>query len=90
MMPCILHLEIHVGIKMLDTILSEGLDSCMPKAEHQKFMSEVKDLVNSKHALGDPTRKVNWKFPCELSKKTGESSRYVIGDIEQMGESIRS
>jgi hypothetical protein len=80
LMPCILHLEIRVGIKTVDTILTEGLNGCMTKAEDQKFMSEVEDLVNSKHVLGGSKIKANWKFPCELCKKTGEPSRYVIGE----------
>jgi hypothetical protein len=71
MVPCILHLEIRVGIKMLETILAQGLNSYTIKVEQHKFMSEVKDLMNSRHVLGGPKRKSHRKFPCELSKKTG-------------------
>jgi hypothetical protein len=46
MIPCILHLEIRVGIKIFSIIVSKGLSAQADRKDQHNFVSKVEKLVN--------------------------------------------
>ena len=76
--PCILHLENRIGLKMLQMLLTDGLtlakdgtkfgkDLCESKSI-QKFLSEVEGIINCR-ILGDERNPSHVQIPYEPKEK---------------------
>ncbi|KAL7578965.1 hypothetical protein ACA910_006930 [Epithemia clementina (nom. ined.)] len=66
--PCILHAENRMGIKIVTMLLIEGLSKFTrhsplgEKAAAEEFLRQVEDIVNSQ-ILGDKAHKAQWNCP---------------------------
>ena len=87
--PCILHMENRIGIKILTLLLAEGLSHAKSgshplyqqssKAKRERaFAQKIEDIINCQ-ILGSGFNKWQFKVPLENSKKPGEGT--VIGTI---------
>ncbi|KAL7580693.1 hypothetical protein ACA910_002201 [Epithemia clementina (nom. ined.)] len=75
MVPCILHAENCMGIKIFETLLAEGLSNATKlskegeRAAAIKFVDHIEIIIN-KHVFGDEVNKAQWKCPMSDSKKS--------------------
>jgi hypothetical protein len=46
LIPCSLHLEMRIGLKMSTMSLAEGLNSKMVKSDQLKFVEKIENIVN--------------------------------------------
>jgi hypothetical protein len=78
LIPCSLHLEMRMGLKMLTMILTEVLNSYMGKSEQVKFIEQIKNIVNE-NFFGTRESPSSWHFPS--SEANGKSTLLGIGNI---------
>jgi hypothetical protein len=60
--PCSIHLEMRMGMKMSTMILAEGLNSYMVKSAHVIFIEEIENIVNEDF-FGSKESPSSWYFP---------------------------
>ena len=91
--PCIMHMETRIGIKILTFLLIEGLSSvqggrlhphiygeCRTEKERErKYISEIERIIN-KEILGDKDNPTQWSVP--TATKTGEATQIGIINFE--------
>jgi hypothetical protein len=80
MIPCILHLEIQVGIKIFSMIVSQGLSAQANRKDRENFVTEVEKLVNP-NILGTHLQLSRWFFTVEEKEIDGEKIRLVLGEV---------
>jgi hypothetical protein len=88
--PCILHSEIRIAIKILTMILSSGIDSHDTKTDQLEFSAELAGIVN-KEILGSATNPSQWIIPVTDKRKLepSELRRVKIGDLRLQGPQVR-
>ena len=91
--PCIMHMETRIGIKILTLLLIEGLSSVQggrlhlhiygecntEKQREQKYIDDIESIV-TKQILGDNYNPTQWSFPTVT--KTGEPTSVGIINLE--------
>jgi hypothetical protein len=86
LIPCSLHLERRMGLKMSTIILVEGLNSYMVKSDQVKFIEKIENIVNEE-IFGDKDSPSSWHFPS--AEADGESTLPVIGDVRLTNTKVR-
>ncbi|KAL7580072.1 hypothetical protein ACA910_005057 [Epithemia clementina (nom. ined.)] len=72
--PCILHTENRMGIKILTMLLIEGLLNALKEATRgeqcaaEEFIAAIKEIVNTK-IFGDDNNETQWQMPISDNKK---------------------
>jgi hypothetical protein len=84
--PCILHSEIRIAIKILTMIFSMGIDGHDMKTDQLEFNDELAEIFN-KDILGSTTNPSQWIVPITEKRKLepSESRRVNIGDLHLQG-----
>jgi hypothetical protein len=78
--PCILHLEIRVGIKMFFMIASQGLSVQTDKKKQDDYVSNIEKVVNQ-NILGTYIQPCQWFFPMKVKEIDGEKNLLVLGEV---------
>ncbi|KAL7559469.1 hypothetical protein ACA910_017483 [Epithemia clementina (nom. ined.)] len=82
--PCILHAENRMGIKMLTMLLIEGLSNyvrCLhlgDKAAAEKFLQKLEEIVNAQ-IFGDERQEAQWI--CPVFKEKNEIGQITMSNI---------
>ncbi|KAL7580367.1 hypothetical protein ACA910_004395 [Epithemia clementina (nom. ined.)] len=90
--PCILHAENRIGIKIMTMLLIEGLSNalkgatCGEKAASDEFVSGIEQLVNTQ-VFGDQNHEAQWQLP--LSDHHKQIVQYAC-PTSGLGRSLRS
>jgi hypothetical protein len=84
--PCSLHLEVRMGLKMSTMILVEGLNSYMVKSEQVKFIGQIEKNVNEE-IFGTSESLSSWYF--QSAEADGESTLLVMGDVRLPNTKVR-
>jgi hypothetical protein len=84
--PCSLHLEMRMGLKMSTTILAEGLNSYMVRSDQVKFIEKIGNIVNEEF-FGTKDSPSSWHFPS--AEADGESTLLVMGDVRLTNTTVR-
>jgi hypothetical protein len=80
MLPCILHLEMRVGMKMFPLHLSYGLSALKDKSKQEEFVRKIEILMNTR-IFGTLAQPAQWFFPFEEKKKDGAPPRLIVGEV---------
>ena len=99
--PCILHLEMRVGLKILEMIIDKGLSNAEDNtlAWQQSLnsnsigtrkvqLAEAVELVINEFILGTPGAPGQFKIRFEEDKATG--NRYVLSKISLQNNAVRA
>jgi hypothetical protein len=78
LIPCALHLEIRMGLKISTMILAGGLNRFLIKSEQVTFI-ECFEKITIDNIFGSPESPLTWHFPSAAAK--GESGLLVMGDV---------
>jgi hypothetical protein len=87
--PCILHSEIRIAIKILTMIFSTGIDTPETKAAQVDFCEELADIVNHE-ILGCASNPSQWQVPAsdKAKKDVDDTGRIKIGDLSLQGPQV--
>jgi hypothetical protein len=88
--PCILHSEIRIAIKILTRIFSTGIDGHETKTDQFEFSDELVEIVNTE-ILGSANNPSQWIVPIsdKRNSEPSESGRVKIGDLLLQGPQVR-
>jgi hypothetical protein len=78
LIPCSLHLQMRMGLKMSTKILAERLNSYMVKLDQVKFIEKIENIVDEDF-FGTKESTSSWHFPS--AEADGESALLVMGDV---------
>ena len=88
--PCILHSEIRIAIKILTMIFSTGIDTPETKTAQVDFCDELAYIVNHQ-ILGTSRNPSQWQVPVsdKAKKDQDDTGRIKIGDLRLQGPQVR-
>jgi hypothetical protein len=86
LIPCSLHLEMRMGLKMLTMILAEGFNSYLVKSDQVKFIEKIENIVNEE-IFGTKESPSSWHL--SSAKANGESTLLVMGDVRLPNTKVR-
>jgi hypothetical protein len=78
LIPCSLHLEMRMWLKMSTMIWAEGLNIYMVKSDQVKFIEKIENIFNEDF-FGTKDSPLSWYFPS--AGADGESTLLIMGDI---------
>jgi hypothetical protein len=89
LLPCILHLEIRVGIKIFSMIVAQGMSCPGERKGQDDFVKKTEEVVNTE-VLGTHDRPTQWYFPVKEHEIDGDKNRLVMGEVRFTNPRVRA